>query len=260
MQRYSTTVVALNTWYHVAGVYNAAARSLDIYVNGVLDDGVLSGTVPGSQFDPNLSVSIGKRSSGWYFNGTIDEVRIRNVALTAAQIQADMNTPISNIPTAPANLTAGAVNTNQINLAWTPAFANLGVASYLVERQGPSTTNFTQIGSAPGTNYSDTTVAPQSAYGYRVRATDGSGHTGPYSGVAQAYTGIAITPRVAVLTPGRGQQFVVVFTNTGVNWSVDGLPGGSVASGTISGAGFTRLPPSPASTCHRHHDGPVAVD
>ena len=42
-QRYSKTVLALNTWYHVAGVYNASAKTLDIYVNGVLDDGVLKG-------------------------------------------------------------------------------------------------------------------------------------------------------------------------------------------------------------------------
>src|SRR5204863_5502334 len=48
-QRNSVTQVALNTWYHVAGVYNAAARTLDIYVNGVLDNGILSGTVPASQ-------------------------------------------------------------------------------------------------------------------------------------------------------------------------------------------------------------------
>ena len=38
-QRYGTTVRSLNVWYHVAGVYNAAARTLDIYVNGVLDNG-----------------------------------------------------------------------------------------------------------------------------------------------------------------------------------------------------------------------------
>jgi hypothetical protein len=34
-QRYGKTVLALNTWYHVAGVYNASAKTLDIYVNGV---------------------------------------------------------------------------------------------------------------------------------------------------------------------------------------------------------------------------------
>jgi hypothetical protein len=241
VQRYGTTVVALNTWYHVAGVYNAGAGTLDIYVNGVLDDGALSGTVPGSQFDPNLSVSIGKRSGGWYFQGTIDEVRVRNVALTAAQIQADMNTPIGNTPTAPGNLTATAVSTNQINLNWTASGANLGVASYLVERQGPLTTNFAQIGTAAVTNYSDTTVAPYSTYGYRVRATDGVGHTGPYSSVAQAYTGLSISPRAAVLTPTRTQQFTVNFTSA-VNWSVDGVAGGSALSGTISASGLYTPP------------------
>src|SRR5262249_52036920 len=42
-QRYSSTVRALNTWYHVAGVYNATAGTLDIYVNGVLNSGTLRG-------------------------------------------------------------------------------------------------------------------------------------------------------------------------------------------------------------------------
>ena len=93
-QRYSKTVLALNTWYYVAGVYNAAAQTLDIYVNGVLDDGALRGTVPGSQFTPSINASIGQRSGGYYFNGTIDEVRIYGAALTAAQIQSDMNTPV----------------------------------------------------------------------------------------------------------------------------------------------------------------------
>ena len=51
VQRYSTTVRSLNTWYHVAGVYNASARTLDIYVNGVLNNGVLVGAVPASQVE-----------------------------------------------------------------------------------------------------------------------------------------------------------------------------------------------------------------
>jgi hypothetical protein len=93
-QRYSTTVRLLNVWYHVAGVYNAAARTLDIYVNGVLDNGVLVGTIPASQSANNVNVNIGRRSGGYYFNGVIDEVRIYNRALSAAEVQADMNTPI----------------------------------------------------------------------------------------------------------------------------------------------------------------------
>ena len=94
-QRYSTTVRALNVWYHVAGVYNASARTLDIYVNGVLNNGTLSGTVPASQINSAVNVNIGRRSGGFYFNGMIDDVRIYNRALSQAEIQADMNTPVS---------------------------------------------------------------------------------------------------------------------------------------------------------------------
>ena len=37
----------------------------------------------------------GNRPYGEYFQGLIDEVRIYNRALTAAEIQADMNTPVA---------------------------------------------------------------------------------------------------------------------------------------------------------------------
>ena len=94
-RRYGTTVRSLNAWYHVAGVYDAAARTLDIYVNGVWNNGVLTGTVPASQINSAVTVNIGRRSGGFYFNGVIDDVRIYNRALSVPEIQADMNTPVS---------------------------------------------------------------------------------------------------------------------------------------------------------------------
>jgi cell division septation protein DedD len=100
-QRYSTTVRSLNVWYHVAGVYNAAARTLDIYVNGIRDNGVLIGTIPASQINSAVNVNIGRRSGGYYFNGIIDEMRIYNRALSQAEIQADMSTPIGSLPPSP---------------------------------------------------------------------------------------------------------------------------------------------------------------
>ena len=63
-RRYSTTVRSLNVWYHVAGVYDASAQTLDIYVNGVPDNGTLSGTIPASQINSAVNVNIGRRS-GW---------------------------------------------------------------------------------------------------------------------------------------------------------------------------------------------------
>ena len=100
-QRYSTTVRSLNGWYHVAGVYNASAQTLDIYVNGVLDNGTLKGTIPAAQINSAVNVNIGRRSggSGYYFNGVIDDVRIYNRALSQAEIQADMNTPVGTVTT-----------------------------------------------------------------------------------------------------------------------------------------------------------------
>ncbi|MEK7314842.1 MAG: LamG-like jellyroll fold domain-containing protein [Candidatus Eisenbacteria bacterium] len=96
-QRYSTTVRALNTWYYVAAVYDAESQTLDIYVDGVLDNSTLVGTIPASQTDGNVNAAIGRRSGGNfnYFNGVIDEVRIYSRALTQAEIQADMNTPLT---------------------------------------------------------------------------------------------------------------------------------------------------------------------
>jgi glucose/arabinose dehydrogenase/PKD repeat protein len=94
IQRYSNTVLATNTWYHVAGVYDATARTLDIYINGVLDNGVLSGTVPAAQTDANVNVNIAQRTGipgTFNFQGRIDEVHVFNRALSASEIQIDMN-------------------------------------------------------------------------------------------------------------------------------------------------------------------------
>ncbi len=98
VQRNSNIIRQLNTWYHVAGVYNATARTLDIYVNGVLDDGILTGTVPASNPNASVSAAIGRRTggSGYYFQGVIDEVRVYNRALSQAEIQSDMNAPVGN--------------------------------------------------------------------------------------------------------------------------------------------------------------------
>src|SRR5262249_24523443 len=96
MARYGATALALNTWYYVTGVYNAAAQTLDVYLNDVLDNGALVGTVTASQQNSTLPVVVGKRSglSGFEFNGRIDEVRIYNRALSLAEIKTNMNTPV----------------------------------------------------------------------------------------------------------------------------------------------------------------------
>jgi uncharacterized protein (TIGR03437 family) len=94
-QRYSNTVYSFNIWYYVTGVYNSSARTLDIYVNGALDNGVLVGAVPGLQYVPAVNVNIGRRPLGYYFKGIIDDVSVYNRALSPAEIQDNMNTGVT---------------------------------------------------------------------------------------------------------------------------------------------------------------------
>jgi len=50
--RYGATSLSTNVWYHVAGVYNADMRTLDVYLNGKPDDGFLLGTVTADSAPP----------------------------------------------------------------------------------------------------------------------------------------------------------------------------------------------------------------
>src|SRR6266705_2238708 len=92
--------------------------------------------------------------------------------------------------TAPSNLTATAASTTQINLSWTAATETGGtITQYLVERcQGPSCTNFAQIGTSIGATYNDTGLTAATNYSYRVRATDAANDLGPYSTAASTAT------------------------------------------------------------------------
>jgi hypothetical protein len=75
--------VTLNQWYQVAGVFNGTNAL--VFINGILS-GVSSQTSGTSIFNSNRPVLIGMAAQGSYLNGTIDEVRIFNQALTPDQI------------------------------------------------------------------------------------------------------------------------------------------------------------------------------
>src|SRR5262249_23730277 len=99
MKRLGATALQLNQWYFVTGVYDAQAQTINVYLNGVLDNGALTGPVSATQQLSGTTVNIGRRSgaSGYAFTGTIDEVRIYGRALTQAEIQADMGVSAGNV-------------------------------------------------------------------------------------------------------------------------------------------------------------------
>lgn len=78
------------SWAHLAVTYDGVTERL--YING---NQVSSKTLSGSIQASNGVLRIGGNSiQGNFFKGQIDEVRIYNRALTASEIQADMNTTI----------------------------------------------------------------------------------------------------------------------------------------------------------------------
>jgi hypothetical protein len=87
-------------WHHVAAVYDPlAVPNTKLYVDGVLD---VSGdiTIPVNTLQ-GINVKLGERCDGINrFNGTMDEVRIWNVARTASQIQSNMNNQLCSITNA----------------------------------------------------------------------------------------------------------------------------------------------------------------
>jgi len=107
-----TSGLPLNAWTHLAATYSSGA--LRIYVNGVLAS---SQSVTGSIVSSTRPLRIGGNTVwGEYFAGRIDEVKIYNRALSAAEIATDMvggaNSPRVSItaPTAGASITGKTVN------------------------------------------------------------------------------------------------------------------------------------------------------
>jgi hypothetical protein len=79
------TIIEVDTWYHVVGVYSLEDGYIRTYVDGELDRELLTtqalGASPGS-----LMIGCEPFNTGSYnFNGIMDEVQVYNKALTAAE-------------------------------------------------------------------------------------------------------------------------------------------------------------------------------
>jgi Domain of unknown function (DUF4082)/Concanavalin A-like lectin/glucanases superfamily/Fibronectin type III domain/Viral BACON domain/Bacterial Ig domain len=86
------TALTLNTWVHLAATYDGTTQRL--FVNGVQ---VATLATTGAIRASTGVLRIGGNNS-WtneWFAGLIDEVRVYNRALTAAEIQADMSKPVT---------------------------------------------------------------------------------------------------------------------------------------------------------------------
>ncbi len=87
LQTVTSSELALNTWYHIAGVKNGT--NLELYVNGQLDG---SGSVAGAPVTTTSDIQLGE-SGASHFDGIMEEIRIWNVARVASALQS--NAPLT---------------------------------------------------------------------------------------------------------------------------------------------------------------------
>ena len=251
MFRYGATTLQPNTWYYVTGVYDATAQTLNVYLNGQLDNGALQGTVTASQQNSTANVTIGRRagSTGFEFSGRIDDVRIYSRALTQAQIQTDMVTPLGAAPgpdtvapSVPTGLVATPVSTTQINLSWNASTDNVGVTGYQVFRNGQ------QIATTTTTSFSNTGLTPATTYQYAVRASDAAGNTSALTTAVSATTPALDTTAPTVQSINRvgttptnaaSVSWTVLFSESVT--AVDAGDFALVTTGTVAGATITTV-------------------
>jgi hypothetical protein len=92
----TTPTIPLNQWSHLAAVFNDAANTYTLYLNGVA---ILTATETTAPVPNTQALVFGQSACGGCGNerwrGRIDDIRIYNRALTATEIQTDMTTGIS---------------------------------------------------------------------------------------------------------------------------------------------------------------------
>ncbi|MGH6793743.1 MAG: fibronectin type III domain-containing protein, partial [Methylocella sp.] len=122
-------------------------------------------------------------------------------------------------PSIPANLSASAASSSQINLSWSASTDNVGVAGYKVYR------NNAQIATTTGTSYSNSGLSASTTYSFAVAAYDAAGNTSAPSNTVSATTQAGqVTSRMGQLPRHFGiwlrspQNELSWMTGSGVPW------------------------------------------
>ncbi|MDN5205444.1 DUF1593 domain-containing protein, partial [Fulvivirgaceae bacterium BMA10] len=146
-------------------------------------------------------------------------------------------TTLINVITAPDNLTANAITSSQIDLAWTHSGEN--TTSYELERSTASGSGFSLIATLGSDvlSYSDTGLLENTTYYYQIRAINGD-TVSLYSTETNATTLINVITAPDDLTAGVASpnQIDLTWTHSGTNTTSF-----EVERSTASGSGFTLL-------------------
>jgi Concanavalin A-like lectin/glucanases superfamily/IPT/TIG domain len=228
----NANLVAAN-WYLLTAVLDHNGNTYNTYLNGSLIASVAETGVPAPNTQPLVFGRSGCSTCGFErLNGILDEVKIYNRALSASEVQTLFSAAVGGPAITGLSPTSGVTGTSVVITG-----TNFG------NTQGSSTVKFNGVTSTP-TAWGATSITAPVPTG----ATTGSVTvtvTGLSSnGVNFTVTNLSVTinPKRAAVTLFQPQQFTGTVNNDpqngGVSWSVDGVGGGSPATGTVSSTGL----------------------
>jgi hypothetical protein len=243
--------IAYNSWHHIAVVYNSTStlNNADLYIDGVKQS-VSEITAPrGTPNVGGINADVGIIGKGW--DGLIDELRIHNRALTAAEIVSLYDQGTSD----PFNFSVA--NSTSLSVAQGASATNTITANLLTGSPEPVSFSTSALPAGASASFSRNTCSPTCSSLLTV-ATAASTPAGIYTvsvtgsgGGVRKTTSFSLTVRpaasVAITSPAQGTTFTpgqtVTATGSGTNlsWNVDlttdGLP--SFKTGTGSSITFT---------------------
>jgi autotransporter-associated beta strand protein len=231
------STVPVNGWHHVA--VTLAGTTGTLYVDGV-PVGRNTITITPAQLGTTTQNCIGR--SQWtgdpYLNGNVDDFRIYNGALSAAQITALVaGYPVQ--PPAPTNVVAMAISANQINLTWSPA---LRTTNYYVKRSLVSGGPYATV-SVPltVTNFSDANLVGGTTYYYVIVAANDGGTTNS--------TEVSATTLTAPPAPASLTATAVLSGQVNLSWPASaGATSYNILRATFSGGPYTVIATGVTST------------
>jgi len=164
----------LNKQYHF--IMNYDGSQMAIYINGSLDT---SEAFTGSISTTTDDVYIGNTPDGDNFMGLIDDIRIYDRALSAAEIEALYHEDGWPLPAVPTGLAAAPGN-GQVILTWSPN-SEADLSHYVVYQsttQGFTPTSADSVGKVlqPDTSFTAMDLTNGTTYYFKVAAVDESGN------------------------------------------------------------------------------------
>jgi hypothetical protein len=197
-----TTAVGLDEWHHVAGMYDGA--SINLYLDGMLDATIATSSPIGVN-SAHVLIGENPEAAKRNWDGLIDDVRIYNRALSAAEIGALMPTQLK--ATVPKPDDKSILSTTGVVLTWTAGETASGHHLYIGTNYDDveNGTGDTDMGLMTLTSFEGYAWVIGNTYYWRVAETTSDG-TVIHPGDVWSFTVLPLTASKPI--PDDGAEYV----------------------------------------------------